>query len=398
MRRKSNGWTFRRPDGSAWYIGYYVDGKRVREAAGSRKSDATALLQQRMRELDDGRWQAPSQPLTFEQLVDLVEADYRANGRKSLPRVEQCVAHLRGHFGRARATDITAARISTYLNDRLDAGAASATVRNELSVLKRGMNLAVRAGLLPTRPPFPTIRAANVRTGFFERSEFEALLVELPVPVRPVVRFLYATGWRRGEALSRQWRHVDTAAGIIRLEPGETKNGKGRTFPYAALPDLAGVLAQQRAYTEAVERRTGQVVPWVFHREGRPIKSFRTAWRAACRRVSLKAFAARQGVEPAALWRSLSPEERRDLKGLDRIPHDFRRTAVRNLERAGVSRSVAKALVGHLTDSVYERYAITSERDLAEGVEKLASLGQDRQVLPLPAPNRPRIGLAGRNR
>ena len=54
--------------------------------------------------------------------------------------------------------------------------------------------------------------------------------------------------------------------------------------------------------------------------------------------------------------------------------HDFRRTVVRNLERAGVARSVAMLLTGHKTESVYRRYAIVSEADLAEGVGKLARL------------------------
>jgi integrase len=59
-----------------------------------------------------------------------------------------------------------------------------------------------------------------------------------------------------------------------------------------------------------------------------------------------------------------------------RIPHDFRRTAIRNLERAGVPRSTAMKMVGHRTEAIYRRYAIVDEQMLREGADKLHAVHQ----------------------
>lgn len=157
------------------------------------------------------------------------------------------------------------------------------------------------------------------------------------------------------------WAGVDFSAGVVRLEPGTTKNDEGREFPFAVYPQLAGLLRAQRERTSSVERTSGRIIPWVFHRNGKPIHSYRGAWKAAC-----------------------------DAAGLHgRLVHDLRRTAVRNLERAGVSRSVAMKLTGHKTEAVYRRYAVVSAADLSEGVAKLAALHSApagaRTVLPFAA-------------
>jgi len=263
-------------------------------------------------------------------------------------------------------------------------GSAKATVVTDLAILKRAFTLAVKAGRLLHRPSFPTIQLDNARTGFFEESEYRALLEELPEYLRPVVTFAYLTGWRvPSEILTLRWAQVDLVAGTVRLEPGTTKNREGRTFPTHTLPELHALLVTQRERTTETERRLGTIIPWVFHREGKPIRDFRSAWWAACKRAAVLKDAEGKPVEREGKAVIVRPNL------LGRIPHDFRRTAVRNLERAGVPRSVAMKLVGHKTESIYRRYAIVAERDLADGVAKLATLRstdpkEGRKVLQFP--------------
>jgi integrase len=210
-----------------------------------------------------------------------------------------------------------------------------------LGASKRRFTLAIEADKLATRPVIKMLEEKNARTGFFEEHDLQRLLVHLPDHIKAVVEVAYYTSWRvASEILTRQWKHVDLTAGWLRLEPGETKNGEGRMFPLTGR--LRQVLEEQRERTRVVEREQGRIVPWLFHRDGERVKSIRRPWERACR-----------------------------LAGLEgKIPHDFRRTAVRNLERAGVSRSVGMKLVGHKTEVIYRRYAIAAEADLLEGVLK----------------------------
>lgn len=374
-RKHGQGALYPLPDGG-WRMQVRVDGKRHsfniskrsrKEAEKAARDMRTELFRQaEERHAARERGENPNaRDVTFDDLLTLIQDDYKAKGNRSRLKV----THLTQAFAGMRAIDITPLAIREYRRKRSASGAAAATINNEMSALRRMFSLAVESRLL-TSSQAPVIRLPdpkNARQGFFERDDFEAVVAELPEHLRPVMEFAYHTGWRvQSEVLTLTWAQVDFAAGIVRLEPNTTKNDEGRTYPFASLAHLQRLMERQRLHTRETELRTGSRIPYVFHRDGAPIRTYQKAWTIACDR--------------AAHGGQKRPTEGPDVRELTRpsvvgrLVHDLRRTNVRNLERAGVARSVATKLTGHKTEAVYRRYAIAAEADLREGVAKLAAL------------------------
>jgi integrase len=343
----------------------WMGGKPLKRSARSTsRAVASKQLEHWKAQIRQGTYVPDADQTRFDDLVTLLLDEYRANARKSLERVKAAVDHLNGFFTGWRAQAISTDRVLAYVRHRQQQQAANATINRELAALKRMFRLGERAGKIVRRPFIDLLQEHNARTGFFERDECDAVLAHLPDDLQTVFTVAYLTGWRvKSEILTRQWAHVDFQSGWLRLEPGETKNAEGRQFPLT--PALRAVLQRQRTRTLAVEKATRTIIPWLFHRTGRPIKSFRRAWLTACTAAGLSG----------------------------RIPHDFRRTAVRNLERAGVPRSTAMKMVGHKTESIYRRYAIVDEAMLKEGAAKLQTLHEAHTptapVIPLTTAPRP---------
>ena len=224
-----------RKRGNIWWLRYYRAGRRYEETSGStRKSDAERLL--RIREGDIARGIPVTSKvgqLRFDEAAADVVADYRVNGKRSLRDVETRIRlHLEPVFGGRRMAAITTTDVRAYTTERQGRGAAAASINRELAILKRAFRLAAQAGKLLHLPHIPMLREDNVRTGFFERDEFEAVRDALPEPLRAVVTFGYLTGWRvNSEVLPLRWSQVDRRAKTIRLQPGMTKNREGRVLP-----------------------------------------------------------------------------------------------------------------------------------------------------------------------
>ena len=235
--------------------------------------------------------------------------------------------------------------MKAHIARRQEAGASNATINRELAALKRMFSLAVQAGKLSSKPYIPTLEENNARQGFLDHGSFLALRDGLPEYLKDPVTFLYLSGWRVSEMRALEWRDVDLAGKLVRFRPEISKNKDGRLLP------LSGEL---REIVERARQIRRLDCPFAFHVDGQPIGDFRKAWKTACKAVGL------DGI----------------------IVHDLRRTAVRNMVRAGIPERVAMSLSGHKTRNIFDRYNIVSEADLAEATERLQSHLQSQPQIP----------------
>jgi integrase len=340
-------------ESKVYWIKYYRNGNAERENTHTTDfSVAKRLLQSR--EGDVARGVPVSAKMGQVKIDDLLEAvltNYRINGKKSTGHVERRLRkHILPFFRGRRAASITTADVERFILIRQQAGASNAEVNRELAILKRAFSLGARAGKILNKPYISSLKENNVRTGFFEPDQFRAVVAHLDQPLQGLMTFYNISGCRKSEGLNLQWPQIDFRNGAVMLNPGTTKNDDGRVFPFTQ--ELRELLERQRATTTQLQREKGIICPWVFHRDGKPIKSYDGAWRSACKKAGLPG----------------------------RHVHDFRRTTVRRLEQAGVSRSVGMKLTGHKTESVYRRYAIVSQSDLEEATRRLDSHAKSNAV------------------
>jgi integrase len=183
----------------------------------------------------------------------------------------------------------------------------------------------------------------------------------LPDYLQPVATFAKYTGWRKQNILDLRWNQVDLNARTVRLNPGTTKNDTGQmVILHGELLEAIQTQWERRKVAEIPGQSPTLLCPYVFHRNGKRIKDYRKSWDKA-----------------------------RETTGLtNKILHDFRRTAVRDMVRAGVNERVAMMISGHKTRSVFDRYNIVSEDDLREAARRTWQHAQSQEQTTNVAPLR----------
>jgi integrase len=338
---------YRRPDGTVveshvWWCKYYKNGVPFRESTHAENwEDGDRFLKRKLGEIVTGRFVglAPER-VRIGELLKTVETDYIEGEKKSLRELKARIKkHLLPAFGEIRAAEFGSVHLRQYVAKRRRQGAANGTVNRELAIISRAFHLAHAADppLVLRIPHIQKLPENNVREGFMEHSQYQKLLNSLPSHLKPLFVVGYHVGCRRGELRSIRPEQVNLGSKEIRLSGNQTKNARPRTLPIYG--DMAVWLQWQ---LDDLKENWPECL-WLFHYRGRRIGSHLKGWATACQAAGL----------PGLLF------------------HDLRRTAVRNMERAGIPRKVAMAISGHRTESIYRRYDIVSGQDMKLAATKL---------------------------
>jgi len=208
---RGDGRIYKRKGSSRYWIQYSIRGRQYREPAGKTPAAARNKLRQRLREAGTERFGGPAaERVTVDHLADALLVHLKNQGRVSVDKIHCHLKPVRVFFAGRPAMDVTTAALERYQRERLDAKKASATVNREVHALRRAFNVAARQTppLFPKHlvPYFPSLPVDNVRCGFFERAEVEALLQNVEDDgIRDFIAWGFRTGMREGEIARLTW-------------------------------------------------------------------------------------------------------------------------------------------------------------------------------------------------
>lgn len=354
-----------------WYAQYVHNGRQVRVSTRTEmKQKALGVLRRLMGDRDRGLASLPeAQKLRYADLRRGLLANYEEKGNRSLTTTadgEEMIGGLKQlddffRFGLDNpgppVSTITTDTSREFAKKRQTEGVGTAWINRSLACLRRMLKIAHEDGKIQVVPKIRMLKEPPPRRGFLELEKFEELVGLLPTHLRPLITFLYYCGVRLGEALQIEWSQVDLDTRLVQLEEEQTKTEEPRIVP------LHSVLVMM---LRAIEPKTGKVFSDV---------NLRMEWQKACAACGLGT-------------RTLVQAENGDgypwyrYRGL--LIHDLRRSAVRNLRKAGVNESVIMKISGHRTAEVFRRYNIVSTDDVSTAMRALELNGSSERLVKKP--------------
>lgn len=316
-------------------------------------------------------WPEPS-AIKVGDLVAFVVADYEANHRRSIKSAKQLSAFWENFAGSQPAERVSGDILKAWaMNWKKDENLSNARVNRRMSFLLRGYRLAQESDppKVEKVPCWRSLKEAPPRCGFLEWEEFFEVRKNLPRHAKVPVTIEYWTGMRSGETLNLEWKQVKfdhtNRLVTITLAGADSKTSEPR------LVVMGGDLYETLELWYRETRKQFPNCPWVCHLNERRLQSIKTAWKSACVRVGL------------GYWENSNGKYVGQRRYRGALMHDFRRTGVRNLVRAGVPENVAMRISGHKTRSVFDRYNIVNEEDLIEAGRRVVDHHLKKMAIPL---------------
>jgi integrase len=305
---KHDGVVYRREGSKFWWICYQDRaGKRQRESTFTENwQEAHKMLRTRLEARDGNvlRVVRKGESLTFGEWVDFFLENY------SKPPVRQlgthnanlrCVQHLKRAFATRRVIDVGPDEIELYLRERLrqrvkvrigsgyrEQGLLKATtVHQELRVLRRMLNVAVRKRLLTSNPcamvEFPVTLKGLFRPHYVTWSEQQQIENNAMPHLRNAIRIIAETGLRvKKELLPMKKDQIDFLNAVLWIPDSKTPNG------VAEIP-LTKVALEAFQNQVAFSGNGEFLFPSDLNREGH-LRSLRTAWKKALKRAGIPYF------------------------------------------------------------------------------------------------------------
>jgi integrase len=335
-----------------WYAQYYQDGRQIRVSTGKRsKMEAYTVLRDLLGKAERGeRPITELKKTTYGQLRAGLIASYEDKGNRSLETREDGATTMVGlppldkFFGFSAdkkspsdgvpVTHITKDAVERFKKQRAEEGAGPAMINRSLAALRRMLRIAFEDNLINRVLKIRFLKEPPARQGFLEEKKFNELLALLPTHLRPLIMFLFWCAVRKGEALQIEWPQVDLDARLIRITPEQAKNKDGRTVPLPSV--LITALVE-------LNPKVGKVFD---------ATNLRTEWERAANACGL-------GIRT-----KIEGEKNTYHVYTGLLVHDLRRSAVRNLRKAGVTEGVIMAISGHKTRAVFDRYNIVNTDDV----------------------------------
>ncbi len=330
--------------GKIWYIDFFADGHRVREAIGENKRFAETVLSKRLTEVAEGSFLniKKEEKIKFEVFAQEYLEVHAKNKRSYHSDVDR-IKTLHKFFGNRFLHEITPFAVEKFKTDRAKE-VSGATVNRDLACLKCFFNKAIAWSRYSGKNPVKGVKLfkEQPRLRFLEKEEIFKLLANCGEHLKPILIVALHTGMRKGEILNLRWHDIDFKRDIIYLY--QTKNGERREVRINN--EVKSALFKVQKHPDS---------PYVFcNKNGEPYGDIKKSFFTACRKAGI-------------------------IKSSSFSFHDLRHTFASRLAMQGVNDRTLMTLGGWKSPRMLNRYAHLSPTHLWQAVEGLTKITPSRR-------------------